>query len=274
MSSDRYFIARLTGQEGPLSLEQVRVGLRNGRYTGKEMSWSESQAGEWMALNERPEFSSTPLRDEEIDELPAFKAEPRPADPPPRPLEIDLASLRRTEPRQFTTEQIELVQRAGIAWRRFLARQVDITVCGMLVVLLWRPASQEAFMAAYGLVALLVIALCPWVESLFIATLGNTPGKALLKLRLVRDDGQRPDFALALKRNLHVWIRGLALGLPLLNLVACVLSFNQYTRSGRTHWDLLAGTTVIAAPISHARLGIILGVFIAAAVFATLPRAG
>lgn len=277
--NDRYFIARLTGQEGPLSYEQVRVGLRNGRYSGREMSWSEQQAGEWLRLDERPEFSSLPLTDAEIDELPAFKAEPRPAPAPPptaspAPLDIDLRALSRVQPGQLSAEQVELVRRAGIAWRRFLARHLDLAICLAVLVLVWQPQSPQAMLASFDLLALLSVALWPWLEAVLLTTVGNTPGKALLKLRLLREDGGRPDFGTALKRSLLVWIRGIGLGLPIVKLIACVLAFNDYTRNGRSAWDIHSGTQVIADPISHARMGIIVGLFITSAVLSAMQLMG
>ncbi len=51
------------------------------------------------------------------------------------------------------------------------------------------------------------------------ALLGNTPGKALLGLRLITTDGHVPAFRELVRRNLKIWRDGLALGLPLISLV-------------------------------------------------------
>ncbi|BDT59754.1 hypothetical protein MasN3_32480 [Massilia varians] len=50
------------------------------------------------------------------------------------------------------------------------------------------------------------------------ARFGNTPGKALLGLRLITTDGHVPGFGELLRRNLKIWRDGLALGLPFISL--------------------------------------------------------
>lgn len=51
------------------------------------------------------------------------------------------------------------------------------------------------------------------------ALAGNTPGKALLGLRVVMADGRAPRLGELVGRNMALWRSGLALGLPLLSLV-------------------------------------------------------
>lgn len=47
----------------------------------------------------------------------------------------------------------------------------------------------------------------------------NDPGKALLKTRLVLGESQSIPYSLALSRSFKVWWRGLAAGLPFINLL-------------------------------------------------------
>lgn len=51
------------------------------------------------------------------------------------------------------------------------------------------------------------------------ALAGNTPGKALLGLRVLMADGRAPRFSELLGRNMALWRSGLACGLPLVSLV-------------------------------------------------------
>lgn len=51
------------------------------------------------------------------------------------------------------------------------------------------------------------------------ALAGNTPGKALLGLRLITADGRAPRFREAFGRNMKLWRDGLAFGLPAISLV-------------------------------------------------------
>jgi hypothetical protein len=69
------------------------------------------------------------------------------------------------------------------------------------------------------------------------ALAGNTPGKALLGLRLVTTDGRAPGFAETLRRNLKLWRDGLALGLPGLSLAAMACQGLRLRGGGQTSYD-------------------------------------
>lgn len=82
----------------------------------------------------------------------------------------------------------------------------------------------------------------PWLE---LAADGRTPGKALLGLRVVRDDGRRVDPGSSLVRNL---LRIVEYPLVYLPGIAMVLAHPRHQRIG----DLVAGTYVIRQPYGAA----------------------
>lgn len=171
-----------------------------------------------------------------------------------RPLPPELAH-------RLTPEQWQMAQRAGVAWRRFLARSVDVAVAGVLVTMLIGIDLQQPRLPTLE-IGLLILALWPWMESLLLSTLGTTPGKALLRLRVVNLQGERPHFMQALIRSVWVWIQGMALGLPIASQIAHILAFNRYTRGGQTLWDQRAATRLLVLPISQLRMTLIVAIYI------------
>ena len=67
------------------------------------------------------------------------------------------------------------------------------------------------------------------VDALLYRVVGNTPGKALLGLRVGTLDGKPLSLGQYLNRNFSVWVSGLALGFPLINL------FTMAYQSRRLH---------------------------------------
>lgn len=257
MSDSRFFVARISGQDGPLSIEQIRAGLRSGRYKLTDLSWSEAAAGEWLPLGERPEFKLDAV-------APVAAVDNEPAAAPaaaPRLVELRLPT-GLDQP--LDADRLELARRASIAWRRFLARNFDLSCCAALLLLL-QPVYPQLLELQRDVLALIAIALWPWLEAPLIASFGTTPGKALLRLQVRLADGSRIGAQLALMRAIRVWVRGVGLGLPLINLLASMLAFNRFTRFGITSWDQDCGTRVEALPISQLRLGIIVSIFFASA---------
>ncbi|KFI08159.1 RDD family protein [Massilia sp. BSC265] len=114
------------------------------------------------------------------------------------------------------------------AWSRWFARTFDV----------WWQSALVALVLGYG-ISLVSPAFVRWLETPFgwklfglacipggllldaalQAVAGNTPGKALLGLRLITPDGRAPRFGELVRRNMKIWRDGLALGLPLISLV-------------------------------------------------------
>lgn len=114
------------------------------------------------------------------------------------------------------------------AWRRFFARlfdmwwQIPLVAFTLTVVLsLLSPAFLAWATSPLGaqLFAFVCIPFAFALDAALLARFGRSPGKALLGLRVTTCDGDRLRFRAALLRNLHMWLAGLALTIPLLNLV-------------------------------------------------------
>ena len=175
--------------QGPVSIEELEAMLHHGEMTEHSLVWKEGLSS-WISMEEL-------LAGQEIASQ-----------------QVQPARLAELAP-------------AG-AWRRFLARGVDLCLICLPLVLLggllapmvpgllpWleRPSAQ-IFLALYLLPLVLL------VEAGIFAGFGTTPGKALLGIVVMTLDGERPSAAQYLRRQLGVYCYGFALGLPVISLIA------------------------------------------------------
>lgn len=128
------------------------------------------------------------------------------------------------------------------AWRRFLARLFDLS--WQLILLGAAVGVGMAFVApgalawvqstsANILLGAILMLLGLLLDAVLLARYGTTPGKRLLGVRVLTVAAQRLSLRAAVARNMGVWVAGLALALPLLNLIAI----------GRQGWRVAQGRT-------------------------------
>lgn len=145
----------------------------------------------------------------------------------------------------------------GQPWPRFLARMFDSLLLGAvlwfvlsLLAMLVAPAPSEKLFSVVdnrfvSNVFTFAIVLVPIA---CLVAFAETPGKLLLGVRVRRNDGSRLDLPTALKRELHVFVRGVGLGLPLVSMVMYVISHQRLMEEGTTHWDAALDCRVEHAP--------------------------
>lgn len=151
-------------------------------------------------------------------------------------------------------------------WTRFWARLFDNYVFSF--------AFGAVFMLLFPLridgkgqeVLLGMVALFAWVfvESVFLASFGTTPGKWLMKINLSVKDGPI-SYSRALSRSLKVWWRGLGIGFPLVALFTMAVGAGRLRKNGITSWDKEGGFIV-----THQRVGWLRGLVMALIMFAFL----
>ncbi|MBZ0159002.1 MAG: RDD family protein [bacterium] len=96
--------------------------------------------------------------------------------------------------------------------------------------------SQVMVLAGYSIVAIVMLSGMVYC-TIFVGSYGQTPGKMVYRLKVIRIDGQEMTYGRALLRSL-CWILSLLLfGIGFL-MIAC-------TRQKRGLHDILAGTSVI-----------------------------
>jgi len=137
-------------------------------------------------------------------------------------------------------------------WVRYWARMFDIYLFGIVVAIVIVIANPHAFddKDSEQMFGLCLIFGWVFVESLFISTIGNTPGKWLLKTQLVPPAGVTPSYSIALSRSLKVWWRGLGIGFPIASLITLIVAHRNMHKNSVTSWDQEDGFTVV-----HHRIG-------------------
>jgi uncharacterized RDD family membrane protein YckC len=139
-------------------------------------------------------------------------------------------------------------------WPRFLARQVDYFLFGMIFGIVHSMILTDILDLPWMLFS--PVATFAWIppEALLLAIFGTTPGKWTFSLRVTREDGGKLLLGAALVRSVRVWIQGMALGIPLILLIANWLGYKQLTSRGVTAWDELTPSTTHQAPLSGPRM--------------------
>ena len=231
-------------RQGPYQLFRLTEMLADGSLSPEDQVWHEGMEA-WKPLGETESLKSV-LRSPSPPGENAAPEEPVPAIP-----------LRKPPPLPGLLAMEVLRQRKALAWRRFFARQIDMT---LLLVAVVTAASQAGWTDMWSLhsVDSLPLLFAPGVlgiltETLLLPLLGWTPGKLLLGLRVTDEAGGFPSFQAALKRSSLAWAGGLGFGLPanaLLPVAQWMYAFWHYQQRGDTLWDRSAGTRVVSQPLN------------------------
>lgn len=209
---------------GPVDIDELKRLLQTGQIGSKTMLWREGMEA-WKSLGK-------------IDDLNGLKA----AVPPPLPPETE------SDPRGFP-----LVNR----WPRFFARIFDVwwemllVSFVLMVVLSWFYAGFLQWINIPGSTMLFAIFCLPialFLDALLFVIAGNTPGKALLGLKVATVDNKPLAFASYLNRNFSMWLRGLALGFPLVPLFTMASQYRRLGKGQQTSYDEAWGFRVRAKP--------------------------
>ncbi|MGE8160345.1 DnaJ domain-containing protein [Paraburkholderia sp. NPDC080076] len=138
-------------------------------------------------------------------------------------------------------------------WSRFFARSFD----------LWWEIAAVAFIGGYWLAqnsawyvetmngpsaklyaSVLFLPLALVLDAFVYRIFRNTPGKALLGLKVTTIDGSRLTFDAYLRRNFALWVSGLAVGLPLFNLGTMIRQSSRLGNAEQASYDESSGNRV------------------------------
>jgi len=206
---------------GPHSQFSVIERIRERVLTGDELVWRLGMP-EWIPLRELEDFSSYwPLSEEAI--------------------------ARAEEARLVARTELDRPQ----PWLRFWARLLDyfwFSLCAWTLVSTVLPAPALKWLLNLVISGLpfnsLVFLLWVPVEAWMLSRKGTTPGKALLRIQITQLDGKLPTFQQALSRSFNVYVKGVALWLPLLPLFTMSWWRLRLMQKGTTSWDEMNETRV------------------------------
>lgn len=217
---------------GPVGEDDVENRFREGVIDRDTLAWTEGMP-EWLPLHEIDTFnrltrkSSPPPLPGSIATVPTVEpdivAEPDAEEVSPAEKEqIRLSNLRMSEPR--------------IPWTRYFARTFDVSVLGTVLLTTAFIASShlspKLFLVIYTAdpraLLFFTLPVVMVLNAIIITVFGNSPGKKLFGIQVVNVQADRP-FTLSenIARELRVWIRGLALGIPLVNLFTMIPAFRR-----------------------------------------------
>ncbi|MFV1994318.1 MAG: RDD family protein [Verrucomicrobiales bacterium] len=268
----QFYLAHNKEKSGPFTYYQVRERLFSEEIAADDLGWHE-ELDAWKPLREIPALErifkelETPREGGEGGEGGATK------------VETVVTGFLRGGKNTGSCPQIR-------PFVRFWARFFDIFLFSSAIWLIIGvealpepPKSEEEFEAFFAIARRLALMeaaiLLSWnfVEALFIFTYGTTPGKALFRIQIRREDGTLPSYFCALQRSLHVWIAGYAFGIPILRELMILVFFFRLTNEGTTPWDRAQGTVVRHERIGELRILAAISLFLTVAAILNLVAA-
>jgi len=156
-------------------------------------------------------------------------------------------------------------------WQRLAARIIDYQISALIISglilytglvpnyiidAIYNPKAPPLWSAmVFGFFAM---ALWVVLEPLLLSQFQTTPGKALLRLKLISKDGSLNYW----KRSIAVWAVGVGFGIPFVSMFATLIAAHRLKLRGISDWDQWAGFKVEAKTLGFNR-GVVVVVLIA-----------
>lgn len=143
-------------------------------------------------------------------------------------------------------------------WVRYFAKMIDITlissIMGIVVANIF-PAELAFFLLGGGYLSDVVFMfMVIQVEAFVLASFGNTPGKWLLKTKLMDFNSGKLSYGQVFKRNNEVLLKGFGLGIMIISTIAMIISYQTLKNEGVTTWDRNNNIDVNHSPIGGRRI--------------------
>lgn len=155
-------------------------------------------------------------------------------------------------------------------WVRYWARLIDVFLFSIFLGFVLGYVAPNMLAGNRQLLGMLFAFLWCFVEPIFLSEWGATPGKALLRVSVSKQDGSSFEYFEALARSFDVWFRGFGVGFPLVSFFTVLVGYNTLTKHGITTWDLQAKTRVTHQVIGPIRIIIAILLFVVFAYFVSL----
>lgn len=92
------------------------------------------------------------------------------------------------------------------------------------------------------------------IETTLLCLFGTTPGKFLLRTKIQHGRKSRFDFVTAMRRSFNVWLRGLGMGIPVVNIFCMLVASSKLRIMGMTSWDREDHIIIAHYPVSQLRV--------------------
>jgi hypothetical protein len=150
-------------------------------------------------------------------------------------------------------------------WNRFLSRMFDYALFNIILFIIINLCFDTVPVKMYE--KFLPIQLLLWIpiEAVLLSFFGYTPGKFMFKTTIRTKDNKKLVFKNSLKRSFAVWMKGMGLGIPVVNIFAMFIAFSKLQTQGITSWDRDEEIIISHYPIRLYRVGIVIIIIIISA---------
>ena len=143
------------------------------------------------------------------------------------------------------TESVESFKYRSMAkpWSRYWSRLLDMFIWALPLAIgfgalyptqaLWFSTHDDTGL----LLSFLLMPLIMVVDALCLALLGNTPGRAIVGIRVETIRHKRLSISTALNRNGQIYLRGFGLTIPIVSLFTLSSSYDKVKSGEQTTWD-------------------------------------
>lgn len=133
----------------------------------------------------------------------------------------------------------------SVPWRRFWARNFDFLLHAIIVAIVWSLIDYESILAINdNLLGFILMVIWIFLDGIYMTYFGTTIGKKILKIKISLQDGSKLSKYIAFKRSRLVWLRGMGLGIGIIQLIANIISYRNLKKDGITSWDRELGLNV------------------------------
>ncbi|CAI2934993.1 RDD family protein [Aminobacter niigataensis] len=239
---------------GPVTADDIHERFRDGTIKRDTLVWTDGMPG-WRAIHEIEDFDSLTKKklpppipgvspvvpevpvipvnavEEAAHAVPHLEIDERPVSALERQ-QIELSNLRVSEPR--------------IPWTRYFARTFDVSVLGTVLIssillispYVSLPFSLYMYTADNRLLMLFALPFVMVLNAIIITMFGNSLGKKIFGIHAVNvQSHKRFSFQENLARELRVWGRGMALGIPILNFFTMIPAYKRVAGGRPTLYD-------------------------------------
>ena len=230
MSENNWFYAKAGTTTGPIPESEVAFLLETGKLTPSSLVWADGMK-EWERADQVPCFGQALQKLAKDIELPVKEPD-------------EATLLSEDPPMPHPSFQGRVRSTPAQPWTRYFARSLDLTIAQTIYFAL---GGESSLLFDWSVMAKFAVPfLASWVviETFFLTYWGTTPGKWLLGIEISTEQGDKLHWKQALRRSAEVWVRGMALGIPLLTPLAQIHAYSLLTQQGVTTWDRITHTIV------------------------------
>ncbi len=153
-------------------------------------------------------------------------------------------------------------------WDRYLARTIDTLINGWLFIFIFYVnIFSEKLIPKYILFTSIWYFGAALINVVIMINNGTTLGKWLFGIRVVDSKLSPVSLDVLIKRELYVFTKGLAFGIPLINLIFIYIEHLRLLYKGQTSWDEKLNTKLLYRTASQTQktlriIGFILSVLV------------